>query len=424
MTRRRVHEENWEHDRETFDDESGQTVEWDEQRFPAPPNGRARISPDFVGPTPEMRAKWKEQDDDLERQVRRLLASRDRERQGDGDDEQHDRGDLRSRMIRGDEFILDAPDQLPLVWGDDDNAIWAEGQSLEIVGPIGTGKTSIAGQLVRARLGLSDRLLGFPVQPGRRNVLVLACDRAPQIAQAFRRSATEDERDVLHERCLVWRGPPPADFAKCPEMLLELALAADADTVIIDSFKDVAIGLAKDEVGAGLNNAIQLALVAGVEVVGLHHQRKGQDGKPPKTLEDVFGSTWITAGAGSVILLWGEAGDPIIDLSQLKPLAATIGPWKIEHDHDQGATTIHTGAVDPLTMLRHAPNGLTAEDVARVLFDKTQPTENDKAKARGRLRRLVNKGLATQHEATLGGSGGSTPTRYYATPTNDETSEP
>jgi hypothetical protein len=50
MSLREVHDENWEHDVETFDDEAGETVEWNEARFPAPPNGRARLSSDFVGP--------------------------------------------------------------------------------------------------------------------------------------------------------------------------------------------------------------------------------------------------------------------------------------------------------------------------------------------------------------------------------------
>ena len=61
------------------------------------------------------------------------------------------------------------------------------------------------------------------------------------------------------------------------------------------------------------------ALVASeIEVVVSHHQRKATGyNKKPTTLADVYGSTWLTAGAGSVVLLWGEAGDPIVELTHL-----------------------------------------------------------------------------------------------------------
>ncbi len=61
---------------------------------------------------------------------------------------------------------------------------WVEGEALLIVGPSGVGKTTLTGQLVRARMGLGDGLvLGMPVSPGRR-VLYLAMDRPAQIARA------------------------------------------------------------------------------------------------------------------------------------------------------------------------------------------------------------------------------------------------
>jgi replicative DNA helicase len=321
-----------------------------------------------------------------------------------------------SRLVTGDTFILDAPAELELLWGDDENALWAEGQALELVGPSGVGKTTIAGQLTLARIGLRETVLGFPVRQANR-VLYLAGDRPPQIAAAMRRLVTEDDRVALRERLVVWRGPPPADFARNVELLLELARKADADCVFLDSLKDVALGLSDDEVGAGLNSAMQRALVEGVEIGALHHQRKGQGGTKPKTLEDVYGSTWITAGAGSVLLLWGVAGDSIVELSQLKPLRDPVGPWKLEHDHDAGTTTVVRGSADPLAMLRGAPQGLTVEEIARVLSDKSQPSDNDKARARMRLGRHVTRGEARREEAHVGGPAGSTPARYFAVET-------
>ena len=88
--------------------------------------------------------------------------------------------------------------------------------------------------------------------------------------------------------------------------------------------------------GGNVNRAVQYVVVEGIEVVGLHHQRKGQGGAKPNGLEDVYGSTWLTAGMGSVVLLWGAAGDPNVELRHLKQPVAEVGPLRIEHDQLTG----------------------------------------------------------------------------------------
>jgi hypothetical protein len=45
------------------------------------------------------------------------------------------------------------------------------------------------------------------------------------------------------------------------------------------------------------------------------------------TPDDVYGSTWLTAGTGSVILLHGEPGDPIVSMHHLKKPVAEGGPY-------------------------------------------------------------------------------------------------
>jgi replicative DNA helicase len=224
----------------------------------------------------------------------------------------------RARLIPGGAFILDAPKGVPAVWGSGDQVAWSRGEPLLIVGPTGVGKTTIAGQLVAARLEIGGPVLGMPVAPGKR-VLYLACDRPAQVQRALARLVSEDDRQVLDERLVVWKGPPPADFARHPDTLLWMCKQTEADMAVLDSLKDLALKLSDDETGAVLHSALQRTLVEGVEVLGLHHQRKNAaSGGKPKGLEDVYGSTWITAGAGSVILLWGEAGDPVVELSHLK----------------------------------------------------------------------------------------------------------
>lgn len=73
--------------------------------------------------------------------------------------------DQRLRTVEGGTFTLDVPDTIPAVWGHEDRVLWAEGEGLLIVGPPGVGKTTIAVQLVAARLGIIDVLLDLPVSP-------------------------------------------------------------------------------------------------------------------------------------------------------------------------------------------------------------------------------------------------------------------
>lgn len=211
----------------------------------------------------------------------------------------------------------------------------------------------------------------------------------------------------------MWKGPPPFDLAATPHGLLAMARAFDAGDVIIDSLKDVAMDLSKDETGSRLNHAMQVAMAEGIEVLGLHHGRKAQAGaSKPKALSDVYGSTWITAGAGSVILLWGEAGDPVIELSHLKQPAAEVGPFPVLHEQKTGTLT-RQSSVDAFTWLLGAPHGLTAQEVAAGLSGKA-PEKNDVEKARRQLERLVAKQRAHRQDGSSGGAGGGVAARYFA----------
>lgn len=321
--------------------------------------------------------------------------------------------DNRSRTSSGGTFTLDVPDSIPAVWGKDDRVLWAQGEGLLLVGPPGVGKTTIAAQLVAARIGLQDHVLDLPVTRAGR-VLYMACDRPSQIQRAFNRLFGTAERELLDERLVIWKGPPPRDLGRHPETLLALARDHGADCVFIDSLKDVAIGISDDEIGAGLNSAIQHALAENIDVCALHHQRKGKDGSKPKTLEDVYGSIWIAAGAGSIVLLWGQAGDPLVELVHLKQPAAEVGPLQIDHDHNTGITTMFRGDVDPLRVLRHAPGGLASTELATLTTGKQKPSDNERRKAKRTLDSLVARHLAHVVRGHVGAEGAS-PDRYFAT---------
>jgi replicative DNA helicase len=270
----------------------------------------------------------------IQREARALV---DAEMGGSADDQE-----LLARIKPGGAFVHDIPEGIPALWGTGQRVAWAVGEALIIVGPPGVGKTTIAHQVLCAMLTGGGEVLGIEVpelEPGGK-ILYLACDRPQQIARAMRRLFATVDRDVLDERFVVWQGPPLADFAQDQSMMTRMCKLVGANVVIVDSLKDVAIGLSEDSVGAGLNNSRQRALAEGIHVLELHHMTKhGPHGQAPTTLADVYGSAWITAGAGSVLLIWGEAGDTDVSIRQLKQPGETIGPLTAHHDHEAGTTT-------------------------------------------------------------------------------------
>lgn len=320
---------------------------------------------------------------------------------------------LSARYETGGRWIFDTPENVPAAWGSGGEVLWAEGESLIICGPAGVGKTTIAQQLLLGRIGLRSEVLGFPVRPGARRVLYLAADRPPQAARSLRRMVRPEDRELLDERLVVHRGPLAVDLAANPNLLAELAAEAGADTIVLDSLKDLAARLSEDATGSAVNLAIQTVLAAGVEVLALHHQRKRQQGGgKPTTLADVYGSTWLTAGAGSVVLIWGEPGDAVVELTHLKQPAEPVGPLRVQHDHHAGRSFV-VDQVD-LAAIVATSNGLTVMGAARAMNpDVESPGANEQAVARRRLESLVRAGLVHREDPRRGGDGGTVPARYW-----------
>lgn len=317
-----------------------------------------------------------------------------------------------SRFSDGASFILDGDDDHVSLWGEGQDIAWAKGEGLLVVGPPGIAKSTLMQQLALRRAGVLDGpLLGWPVEPSSSSVLYLAMDRPKQIQRSMRRMVGEEHREVLAERVIVWKGPPPADLAGDPGQLLRMMFASGAGSVFIDSLKDAAIGLSEDAVGAGINRAFQLVLAENFELVGAHHQRKAQQGGgKPNTLDDVYGSTWITSGAGSVILLWGTPGDSIVELSHLKTPAEVLGPFKVAIDFETGSVMIED-EIDLVALALSSSNGLTVKSAACAIFGTTTPDRNQIEKARRRLDR--HPGL-TRTEGTPPSGGGKPPVIFRA----------
>jgi len=169
--------------------------------------------------------------------------------------------------------------------------------------------------------------------------------------------------EELSQRFLVHHAPLPELVDTDPDLMSELAAEHGADMVVIDSLKDAAASMSDDVSGAAINAAVQ-ALVRVADVMVLHHQRKGQDGRKPKGVDDIYGSRMISAGAGSAFVLWPKKpseDDPLakeqIELIHVKQAAEKIGPLVLNRDDKLGRfwmdTTVSTESLNTGTLPRH-----------------------------------------------------------------------
>ena len=182
----------------------------------------------------------------------------------------------------------------------------------------------------------------------------------------------------------------------------------------MDSLKDAALKLSDDETGCwvepGPPDRHRRPAPSWSE---LHHPRKGQEGnRKPSKLDDLYGSRWIPAGAGSVISLWGQAGDPIVELSHLKPVVATVGPWLVSIGADGTVSIQHGIDLVEQVMLR-GTQGLTAQVAAQLLNGGSAPTRAQVEKARRRLDKKVIEGVLVRRDGRKGGDHGGDHAAYF-----------
>jgi replicative DNA helicase len=321
------------------------------------------------------------------------------------------------RVRDGESFIFDEPDHVPAVWGKGEQVLWPEGEGVMITGHQGVGKTTIAQQVVLHQIGARPGdFLGLPVADTGKSVLYLAMDRPRQAARSFRRMVDEAHREIVRARLTVWRGPlpiNPLEKGALANFVDEICPGAGA--VIVDSVKDLAPGISDDKVGAGLNSAWQEIIARDVQLMLLHHERKAANGnKRTHTLDDVYGSTWLTSGLGSVLALDGDPGDPTVEMRHLKQPADPIGPLTLRHDHANGITAKLDSPVGLLDVLISADDaGLPAADLARTVIGRS--TETEQKKIRRQLTKLIEQGLA--YKIPGGNLGGiRQPDHWAATP--------
>ena len=332
-------------------------------------------------------------------------------------DAQLDGGEWRGQLIDGADWLAEGGTQPDPIWGDTSTMLAVRGQATLIAGPQGAGKTTLGQRLLLGVLGVPGyaTLLGLPVAPIEGRALYLAADRPEQARLSMLRMVCPEQ---VRDRLVIWKGPPPGDIKKNPSVLLQLAEAAGAGFVLLDSLKDLAIKLTDDEVGASMNMAVQMVVRAGIEVVGLHHPRKlgGEDSTAkPRKLDDLYGSTWLTSGCGSVLNLH-PVGNDVVELEQFKSPNGTYATLTLRHDPTMGTMERTTGSAGDLYRLlaEAGAEGATVGHLARCTVG-SQATDKQLDAARKRTRRALDKLLEDgSAERVPGVAHGSDAQRYRA----------
>lgn len=329
--------------------------------------------------------------------------------------------DKRVRVMSGDVFALDIPEEVPTIIGRADKVLAMQDEATLFVGGDGVGKSSLVQQVVLARVGLRDDFLGYPVVPAEGRILYLAMDRPGQIRRSFARMVGPSDRNMLAERLVFWSGPLPIDPLGAPQNLADWIrdqFGDDISDVVADSYKDLAPGLAEDKPGAQLNLAMQEVLSRGMQWWGIHHQRKpASDRTHDYNLSDVYGSRWLTAGAGSVFMVLGDAGDTTVELRHVKQPLGVVGPLLVKHDHARGSSERATEAVSVAGALMESEGDkFTVREIAQRVYG----TYDDRARKRieRELKRLsLDLESGVQNEpAKKGGASGTTPALWWFTP--------
>ncbi len=231
------------------------------------------------------------------------------------------------KVFPADDWVLDEVANSRAVVGRGQQILWADGESLLVVGDTGHGKSTLKQNIVRANIGLIPDVLGLAARSFT-NILYVAADRPNQIKHSLSRMITPINRSIWHEKVFIHDGPLDFALNEKPQLLApfvkELSEALERplfEAVFFDSLKDLVSAMDENGDGIQINHAFQSLCRANVQVVCGVHPRKmgtGRDKERLPTLDDVGGNKNISAGSGSVVYLGAPDNEDQGQLYHLK----------------------------------------------------------------------------------------------------------
>jgi hypothetical protein len=318
-----------------------------------------------------------------------------------------------SRHTTGGVWLFDESSPDPAVWGDGGRILWAINQALLLVADEGLGKTTIAQQLALHLLGLSPpTFLGLSIAPlpEDQTIVYLAMDRPEQAKRSMQRMVTPEHRECLDRRFHIWSGPLPVVVSESPRTLADWLQTRFGEhgqigAVIVDTYKDFGMPLSEDATGIAVNAAMQEVVARGIQWLGLHHPTKSGSGLG--SLQDVYGSRFLTAGCGSVVALQGAAsGTTQIELKQLKTVEQTV-TIPLVHDHGAGRTVRRPGEGEIVALLEEADGeGVEETMICLALYGVAGDTKTKERKDTRRLLEKMEKEYGDRIRHVSGKSGG------------------
>ena len=228
--------------------------------------------------------------------------------------------------------------------------------------------------------------------------------------EAFKRLVNLNDADLLAETPRHWKGAAPVRSREVRSgALADFVESHRAGTLMIDSVKDMTVGLSDDVQRCQFNMAIEEGHRPRHRVLSNHHQRKAQaEKKRPDTLDDVYGPRGLPQATEACCLLWGKPNDPIVTLHHVK------SP-RMRSDRSNSRSTSSKEADSPRRRNRAGTagcrrhDGLEAADAARQVYETDKPSAARREKIRRQLEELVKGGVATSQK----GIKKTDPARYF-----------
>lgn len=199
----------------------------------------------------------------------------------------------------------------------------------------GVGKTQLSLQLaIDCALGI-EFLTWKPVKPMKIVFFSLEMGHVGLkiFSELIAKEYSEEQRVILQENLkIVPLGQSlPIDRADSKQFIESMLQEIQPDGIVIDALGKLISGELKEETARKVNDYMgALRSKYGLFVFLVHHNIKANsDNKKPNKLEDVFGSTYITADMTTVLTLWKNPDDKTVELNQVKARFTEEAPMKL-----------------------------------------------------------------------------------------------